>query len=67
MKRSFASLSVFLLSLLFTTLLHAAPEIGDPAPEFSLPGSDGKNYTLSQFRGKQWVAIAFFPKAFTGG
>lgn len=40
---------------------------GDPAPAFSLPGSDGKTYTLDQFKGKQAVVIAWFPKAFTGG
>jgi peroxiredoxin Q/BCP len=40
---------------------------GDPAPEFSLPGSDGKTYSLSEFKGKQAVVLAWFPKAFTGG
>lgn len=45
---------------------QAAPGVGDPAPEFSLPGSDGRTWTLSDLRG-QWVVVAFFPKAFTGG
>jgi peroxiredoxin Q/BCP len=40
---------------------------GDKAPDFRLPGSDGKEYTLKQFAGKQAVVIAWFPKAFTGG
>ena len=40
---------------------------GDPAPDFSLPASDGKTYRLSDFTGKQAVVIAWFPKAFTGG
>ena len=40
---------------------------GDPAPDFSLPGSDGKTYTLSDFKGKEAVVLAWFPKAFTGG
>jgi len=40
---------------------------GDPAPPFSLAGSDGKTYTLDQFKGKQAVVLAWFPKAFTGG
>jgi peroxiredoxin Q/BCP len=44
-----------------------ALEVGEQAPDFSLPASDGKTYTLAQFRGKQPVVIAFFPKAFTGG
>ena len=40
---------------------------GDKAPDFSLPGSDGKTYTLADFRGKQAVVLAWFPKAFTPG
>jgi peroxiredoxin Q/BCP len=40
---------------------------GDPAPEFSLVGSDGKTHVLSEYRGKQAVVLAWFPKAFTGG
>jgi peroxiredoxin Q/BCP len=40
---------------------------GEAAPEFKLPGSDGKTYQLSQFKGEQPVVIAFYPKAFTGG
>jgi peroxiredoxin Q/BCP len=41
--------------------------IGDQAPEFELPGSDGSTYRLADFRGKQVVVLAWFPKAFTGG
>ncbi len=40
---------------------------GDPAPEFTLPASDGQTYRLSDFRGRKAVVIAWFPKAFTGG
>jgi thioredoxin-dependent peroxiredoxin len=42
-------------------------KVGDPAPDFTLPASDGKTYTLSEFKGKQAVVLAWFPKAFTGG
>lgn len=45
----------------------SALEVGDKMPDFSLPASDGKTYTLAQFHGKRPVVIAFFPKAFTGG
>jgi peroxiredoxin Q/BCP len=41
-------------------------KVGDRAPEFSLPGTDGKTYSLSGLKG-QSVVLAWFPKAFTGG
>jgi thioredoxin-dependent peroxiredoxin len=41
--------------------------VGDTAPGFSLPGSDGRVYTLAEFQGKSVVVLAWFPKAFTGG
>jgi peroxiredoxin Q/BCP len=46
-----------------------APElkVGDPAPDFSLQASDGHTYKLSDFKGKQAVVLAWFPKAFTQG
>jgi hypothetical protein len=40
--------------------------VGDPAPQFSLPGSDGKVYSLASYRGNQAVVLAWFVKAFTG-
>lgn len=43
------------------------PKVGDAAPDFTLKGSDGKTYSLADFKGKQAVVIAWFPKAFTGG
>jgi peroxiredoxin Q/BCP len=42
-------------------------KVGDKAPDFTMQGSDGKTYSLDQFRGKSAVVIAWFPKAFTGG
>jgi hypothetical protein len=44
----------------------ATLNVGDRAPEFKLPGSDGKTHTLSGYKGKT-VVLAWFPKAFTGG
>ena len=54
------------IALLFANFVSAAPGVGDLAPDWTLPGSDGMQYTLSELRGKH-VVIAFFPKAFTGG
>jgi len=44
-----------------------ALEVGDPAPDFELQATDGKTYTLSQFKDKEAVVIAWYPKAFTSG
>jgi peroxiredoxin Q/BCP len=41
-------------------------KVGDAAPAFSLPGTDGKTHTLAQYKGKA-VVIAWYPKAFTSG
>ena len=41
-------------------------KVGDQAPDFALPGSDGKVHKLSDYKGKT-VVLAWFPKAFTGG
>jgi len=61
----------WLVTGLVLTLAAAAPakgpDVGDTAPAFSLPGSDGKTHTLADLKGKQAVVIAWFPKAFTGG
>ena len=45
------------------------PELkaGDMAPAFNLPGSDGRNHSLADHKGKSAVVLAWFPKAFTGG
>lgn len=41
-------------------------KVGDQAPDFSLPGSDGRTHKLADYKGKA-VVLAWFPKAFTGG
>ena len=52
--------------ILAAAFAYAAPEVGEPAPDWSLEGSDGATHTLSALRG-QHVVIAFFPKAYTSG
>jgi hypothetical protein len=45
-------------------------KVGDTAPDFSLLSFDGKDlkkFSLSQYRGKKNVALAFYVFAFTGG
>ena len=41
-------------------------KVGDMAPAFSLPGTDGKTHRLSDYAGTP-VVLAWFPMAFTGG
>jgi len=58
------------LSLAASAAFAQAPvelKVGDAAPNFTLQASDGKTYTLADFKGKQAVVIAWFPKAFTQG
>jgi peroxiredoxin len=42
-------------------------KVGDIAPDFKLNSSVDKPVTLSEFKGKKNVILAFFPLAFTGG
>ena len=45
-------------------------KVGDTAPDFKLKYFDGtnlKDVSLSQYRGKQNVVVAFYVFAFTGG
>jgi AhpC/TSA family protein len=47
-----------------------ALKVGDVAPDFKLQyfdGTDLKDVTLSQYRGKKNVVLAFYIFAFTGG
>ena len=41
--------------------------MGDVAPDFVLPASDGETYRLSDFKGEKAVVLAWFPRAFTSG
>lgn len=66
--------SLFFAALALSTSLWSSPpptsvqlKPGDPAPDFSLPGSDGRTYRLADFRGKQAVVLVWFVKAFSGG
>jgi cytochrome oxidase Cu insertion factor (SCO1/SenC/PrrC family) len=72
------TLSVILVTVAVAGSLaaqNAAPQappktnlkVGDMAPDFTLPSTAGKPVTLSEFRGKSAVVLAFFPAAFTGG
>jgi len=66
------SMTIVLALMGLATLACAAggaptPDVGDPAPPFRLPGSDGRTHSLADHAGKRVVVLAWFPKAFTGG
>jgi peroxiredoxin Q/BCP len=42
-------------------------KVGALAPDFQLQATDGKTYKLADFKGKQAVVLAWFPKAYTRG
>ena len=56
-----------------STSVFAAPEVGQPAPNFSAVGSDGKTYDLASFSGKfvvlEWLnhGCPFVKKHYGGG
>ena len=63
--------AIALVGLLLSTGVAADDtstlQVGDDAPDFSLEASDGRTYRLADFRGKQAVVLAWYPKAFTKG
>ncbi len=53
---------------LLAMILGAAPiKVGDRAPDFTLPDTEGGQVTLSRLLEKGPVILFFFPKAFTSG
>lgn len=57
-------ISLFLGVLLASALASAGtvrgPQIGDKAPDFTLPSTNGQKINLSQFRGKKLVLLEFY-------
>ena len=67
-------LSAAAIAATFTVSLFAqAPppsttlKVGDKAPDFTLPSTQGGTVHLADYIGKSTVVLAFFPAAFTGG
>ncbi|MEO6969389.1 MAG: peroxiredoxin [Chthoniobacterales bacterium] len=64
---------VMLLSVVVLTGMQGAdaqkpaqPQVGQLAPDFSLPSAEGGLVSLKNYRGK-WVVLYFYPKDFTSG
>ena len=69
-----ALMAIGLMAVLAVGVAAQAPatapaelKVGDAAPDFNLQGTDGKTHKLSEYRGKQSIVLAWFPKAFTQG
>ena len=63
MKNAYRATSVAVLLLVGTLLLRGAAhalEVGERAPDFTLPSSSGEPIRLSQFRGKKLVLLEFY-------
>ena len=67
--KSIGSILLGVVGALFVASVAPAADlkVGDPAPDFELQGSDGKTYHLADFKDRQAVVLAWFPKAFTSG
>jgi hypothetical protein len=59
-KKSLLVLGLLFFGLVGTVRVAAALDVGDKAPEFSLPATTGGKISLSQFRGKKLVLIEFY-------
>jgi len=55
------------IPLLAVALGASTLKVGDKAPDFTLPDTEGKPVALSALLSRGPVILAFFPKAFTPG
>ena len=58
-------LVAFLMIALGASSSGAGPNVGQAAPDFSLPDQNGHPVRLSDFRGRKSVVLAFYIRAFT--
>jgi peroxiredoxin len=59
--------ATFSLGLLAQAPPSSTLKVGDKAPDFTLPSTQGGTVHLADYIGKSTVVLAFFPAAFTGG
>ncbi len=57
--------SVLIVGILGGASVASAVEIGEKAPDFTLPSTIGEKISLSQFQGKQLVLIEFYGSDFS--
>jgi peroxiredoxin Q/BCP len=64
-QKSLLVLGLLLLGLLGTVRVSSALDVGDTAPDFTLPATTGGKISLSQFRGKKLVLLEFYGADFS--
>ena len=65
--RQLCVVAVFGGALLAQAPATDALKVGEKAPDFTLPSTNGGTAHLADYVGKSTVVLAFFPAAFTGG
>lgn len=54
------------VAVLWPRAVAAAPEVGQPAPAFTMMDQNGRTHSLSDYAGR-WLVLYFYPKADTPG
>jgi hypothetical protein len=65
MQRNMIVTGILVSTLLAITPISSALEVGDKAPDFTLPSTTGEKIRLSQFRGKKLVLLEFYGADFS--
>ena len=60
LTRSSLLLGVLLAGVIIGARAVTALEVGEKAPDFTLPGTTGEKISLSQYQGKKLVLIEFY-------
>ena len=58
--KSYLVLSLLLSGLVGIATVTSAVEVGDKAPDFTLPSTTGEKISLNQFLGKKIVLLEFY-------
>ena len=63
-RRAFAGIvaimALTVASVVLSSGLAVAVEVGQPAPDFKLPSTTGTDVSLADFRGKKWILLEFY-------
>jgi hypothetical protein len=63
--RNLGLIGLLLAGVLLRAGMVTALEVGEPAPDFTLPSTMGGEISLSQFRGKKLVLLEFYGADFS--